>query len=274
MKNFTLLTAFCFLIASASAQLVDGGFEFGDTGTLWAQSSTNFGTPLCTEATCGTCGGPCLPYEGDWYAWFGGFNDVEEGSVSQMVTIPPGTAAELTFQFFIANAGDSLTDDFVHIMIDGNMFFHTTAEEADDFQEYTLVTIDISQFADGADHMIMAYGIQSSAVGVNFLMDDFSMSVDGVEQVGINDVLNREKSVSMYPNPSADMTSLYFSKGVQGTALVTVYAMNGAIVSQEKLSEVYGGKYDLSLEQFEAGIYTVAVEVDGITFNEKLVVTK
>lgn len=273
MKNFTLLTVFSFLIASASAQLIDGSFEQGIEGSSWTQTSTNFGTPLC-DAGCGDCGGPCGAFEGDWYAWFGGAGDVEEGSLTQMVTIPPGTTGELTFQFKIATAGDSLVDDFVHIMIDGNMFFHRTAATAADYEEYTLATIDISQFADGADHMIMAYGIQSTELAVNFLMDDFSLSVDGVEQTDINDVLNREQSVTMYPNPSADVTSLYFSNGVQGNALVTIYNMNGAIVSQEQITNVLGSKYDLDLSQFEAGMYTVNVAVDGQNYNERLVVSK
>ena len=273
MKNFTLLTLFTFLITSASAQLIDGSFEQGLEGSPWTQSSTNFGTPLC-NASCGDCGGPCGAFEGDWYAWFGGANAVEEGTLSQMVSIPPGTSAELTFQFKIAAAGDSLADDFVHIMVDGNMFFHRTAATAADYIDYTLITIDISQFADGADHMIMAYGIQSTELAVNFLMDDFSMSVDGIEQTDINDVLNREVAVTMYPNPSADITSLYFNHGVQGNALVTIYNMNGAIVSQENITAVLGSKFDLNLDQFVAGMYTVNVNVDGQDYNEKLVVSK
>lgn len=274
MKNFTLLTVFSFLVATSMGQLVDGSFETGDTGTTWAQSSTNFGTPLCTVAFCGDCGGGCVAYSGDWYAWFGGALAVEEGLVSQNVTIPPGTTAELSFQFAIPGPGDGLADDFVHILVDGNMMFHKTAADSADYVDYTLVTLDISSYADGNDHIIAAYGIQSTATPTNFIMDDFSLSVDGVDQVGINDVLNRESAVSLYPNPSAGLTSLYFGKGVQGEATVIIYDLEGAIVSQERLSDVYGAKFDMDTTQFEAGIYTVSVEADGVHFTEKLVVVK
>ncbi|MFK8031594.1 MAG: hypothetical protein AB8G18_15265, partial [Gammaproteobacteria bacterium] len=78
----------------ASEIVVDGSFE---DGSAWTQTSTNFGTPLCTLFACGT-GTGTGPADGDVWAWFGGIGASEIGTVSQDVTFEVGTA-ELTFMF-------------------------------------------------------------------------------------------------------------------------------------------------------------------------------
>lgn len=49
----------------------DSGFEAGTPNPYWTEASINFGSPLCTVATCGS-GGGTGPHTGSWWAWFGG----------------------------------------------------------------------------------------------------------------------------------------------------------------------------------------------------------
>ena len=76
--------------------VADPGFEGGTPNAFWTEASTNFGTPICDAVSCGT-GGGTGPHGGTFWVWFGGIDAVEEGSMSQSVTIPAGVSASLTF---------------------------------------------------------------------------------------------------------------------------------------------------------------------------------
>jgi hypothetical protein len=73
----------------------DGSFEEGTPNDFWEEDSTNFETPLC-DSTCDH-EGQNSAHDGDWWAWFGGIDRVEEGSLRTQVALPP-TATTLTFQ--------------------------------------------------------------------------------------------------------------------------------------------------------------------------------
>ena len=69
--------------------IADSTFEAGTPWSNWTvQTSTNFGTPLCNTAVCGTDGGS--PYGGDNWAWFGGANVPETATLGQSVPIMAG----------------------------------------------------------------------------------------------------------------------------------------------------------------------------------------
>jgi hypothetical protein len=72
--------------------LPEGGFEGGTPNPAWAEAPTNFGTPLCDAAGCGTGGGTAGPRSGSCWAWCGGYDgSTESGSVQQSIVIPTGT---------------------------------------------------------------------------------------------------------------------------------------------------------------------------------------
>ena len=76
--------------------ILDGGFETGGIpSTIWnnPQSSTNFGTPLCDNPSCGTGNGTAPPRTGAIWSWFGGAVAPETATLGQNVTIPTGTAS-------------------------------------------------------------------------------------------------------------------------------------------------------------------------------------
>jgi hypothetical protein len=258
MKHFTLLAAFFFAALFTQAQIIDASFEAGPGGGAWAEFSINFGTPLCDLATCGDCGGPCVAHSGDWYAWFGGATAVEAGTLTQDFMIPAGTAAELTFWFNIASAGDTLPDDQFGMSMDGSEIFLATAEEYATYNGYTEVVIDISAYADGANHTLLVAGGQTTAVSVNFIADDFGLSVDGNEVVGVSEIMNQEVLVFAYPNP----------------AQVTIMNLNGQIVSQDSLGDIQNKTFSMDTNSLENGIYLLQVEAEGVSYSQRISVAK
>lgn len=160
--------------SNANEAIADGDFEDGSPSIEWAEASTNFGTPLCTEAGCGL-GTGTGPHSGDWWAWFGGIAAPETGSLTQTgVVIPEGSVMTFWFEAPIcANA-----TDFVRATIDGVTVWEATgAHPQCDTVGYQQITVDISAFDDGAAHTV-AFNSTISGVpdGTNFFIDDVSIA--------------------------------------------------------------------------------------------------
>lgn len=177
MKNTLLrsigLLAAVFAVSSvmASEIVVDGGFE---DGSAWAQSSTNFGTPLCTLALCGN-GTGTGPGNGDAWAWFGGIGAPEVGAVSQDVQFAVGTA-ELTFIF--ENIISDSDTDYIEFRVDGNtVWSYTGGGIYDGILGYSEITVNLDAFADGGIHTIefFAETFALNGGGTNFFVDDVSI---------------------------------------------------------------------------------------------------
>ena len=99
MRSLTLLAALA-LTATASAQnqdlITDGSFEAGSPSTVWVETGTTFGTPICPASECAD---PAPgPRTGDWYAFFGGEGIDNQASISQTVTIPAGATGSRASQ--------------------------------------------------------------------------------------------------------------------------------------------------------------------------------
>jgi len=171
------------LIEAAMAQVVqDGSFEAATPNPFWTEASTNFGTPLCDLAGCGT-GTGTGPLTGDWWAWFGGISAFEAASVSQSVTIPAGGAATLSFwveQFVCSGAAA----DYLEVNIDGAQIWQTTATDpACGVLGYRQITLDVSAYADGGVHTLEfnseIFGVPS---GTNFFVDDVTLEAGPCQQ--------------------------------------------------------------------------------------------
>ncbi|HET8787077.1 MAG TPA: hypothetical protein VFM38_15695, partial [Candidatus Limnocylindrales bacterium] len=157
-----------------SNAVVDGGFEGGAFGGNWAESSTNFGTPLC-DAGCGL-GGGTGPNNGNWWSWFGGIPAFEDGAVSQAVVIPAG-ASTLDFYLEIpVSSGNGV--DFLEVTIDGNQEY-LVLENAGPFVGYTLQQVALGAYADGGVHTIEFHSTITGAGGAftNFFVDDVAINV-------------------------------------------------------------------------------------------------
>jgi hypothetical protein len=159
-----------------SSAIVDGGFEAGAFSGNWAESSTNFGTPLC-DAFCGF-GGGTGPHTGDWWAWFGGIPAFEEGAVSQSLVIPLSAS---TIEFYLeipVASGNGV--DFVELTIDGFQIYEALESDSTGVG-YTLVSVPLGGFADGGIHTVEFHSIQTGPDISNFFVDDIAINSSAIE---------------------------------------------------------------------------------------------
>lgn len=134
---------------------------------FWQSTSTNFGTILC-DSGCGGVG----PRNGTYWAWFGGTSASEVGTLSQSLVIPAATPAKLEFYLLIGNNGGD-TGDYFQARIDGNPVFSANATTAG-YGSYTLVSVDVSAYANGGMHTLQLYSSISGQT-VNFHVDDITL---------------------------------------------------------------------------------------------------
>lgn len=163
--------------------VVDPGFEAGVTNPNWVCTSTNFGTPLCDVASCGTGGGTAGPHGGSVWAWFGGCGSScttypEIGTVSQTVTIPAAGLAELRFWLWNGSASGN-GQDYLAAKIDGNVVFTAIEGNAAYTAGYAQVIVNVSAYADGGAHVLMFEGVQMSTTNTNFCLDDIELESMG-----------------------------------------------------------------------------------------------
>lgn len=154
----------------------DGGFEAGSPNPFWTEFSTNFFTPLCTIADCGT-GGGTGPRSGTWWAWFGGIEAYEEGSLSQDVTMPEGTA---TLSFWLEVPVCDSAADYLEVLIDGTQVFVTDGDDPlCGVIGYSEQTVDVSAYADGGVHTVEFHSetFANNADVSNFFVDDVVLDV-------------------------------------------------------------------------------------------------
>ncbi len=155
----------------------DPSFEAYTPNPFWTEESTNFGTPLCTVADCGDGGGTAGPRTGSVWGWFGGTNsDWENAHLYQTVTFPSSGLGTLQFYFWIgaAEPGSDAGDVFSFTVGDVVMFT-ASALQAGQYPNYTLISLDVSGFADGQAHQIR-FGSLTRDQAVNFNLDDVSLT--------------------------------------------------------------------------------------------------
>ncbi|HEY1013490.1 MAG TPA: peptidase S8, partial [Herpetosiphonaceae bacterium] len=165
--------------APAAEQVQDGGFEAtvsAGTNQFWTQSSTNFSGVLCNVSRCGDGGGAGIgPRSGGWFAWFGGLDTgmaTEVGTLRQSVIIPSGAT---TLRFWLRIAGSSQrSNDVLQVEIDSTEVVAINAQ-ATGYGAYRLVSVPISQFANGASHQLTFRGTVQEGGNTNFLVDDVSL---------------------------------------------------------------------------------------------------
>ena len=155
---------------ACSESIAEGSFEAGTPNPFWTEASTNFGTPLCDDAR-----GTRRAKTGSWWAWFGGIDAGETGSLEQSVILPSGNAQFLKFYLWIEHSSGNGTD-FLKVKVDGNEVFSVREGNTLYTEEYTLVTIDLSAYADGGSHLLSFEStITGSPVHSNFFVDDVSI---------------------------------------------------------------------------------------------------
>ena len=187
----TVLLLFSLLIAPVSRAsaltnyVQDPSLEaaYGSTVT-WQQSSINSDTPVCksTVVDCTVATGG--PRTGTVWGQFGGLDwsdpDVESPETAyiyQNVTFPNSCGASLQFYLWIGDAAGDANDVF-NVLIDGTTVFSANATQQSAYPSYTLVTINVNSYANGAVHEVRFFSPQfkhSHSQTVTFNLDDIAL---------------------------------------------------------------------------------------------------
>ncbi len=275
-KNYFLSISMLSIAFGGMSQITDPGFETGATGTAWTQASTNFGTPLCDQASCGVCGGPCLPNSGSWYAWFGGAGgNIEIGSVEQAAMVPSGSTATLSMMVKIPTGGGAgIPTDGLVVMLDGAPIGAITSADSTTYAEYAMFTIPINAAANGASHTFKIEGGQAVAsTNFNILVDDITLTVDG-NSVGLFEFETGENEVIIFPNPAKEIINLQF-RNVLGDVEVKIVDLAGKVVSNQKVVAAYATAYVLNTADLNNGSYIMTVTQNGnVLRTENIVINK
>lgn len=269
MKHITLLAAMA-VSFGATAQIVDGSFEAGIGAGTWTEASATFGTPLCTAAACGTGGGAAIPRTGDVFAWFGGSGSATEiASVAQDANIPSGTSANLLVYVKIPAVGDGSDGNYMKAMVDGTEVGMLTAGDSLTYADYTLWSVPIDSYADGAVHNIKFEAKENGGSVFNILADDIALEVDGtITGLFENEALS---GVQIYPNPANATITLSFN-AMKGQATISVSDVSGKIVGQQQISEVSRRTVEFNSSDLQDGLYMVSVEQAGNRFTQRVLV--
>lgn len=155
----------------------DGGFEANTaarTNPNWTSTATTFGSALCTTGNCGS-----FSRTGDGYVVFDGAAsgaNAETATVQQVVTIPQGTVATLTYFLRVANvtapASSTLT-----VSVDGSVV-QTISEPAQPDALYAQIGVDLSAFAGGGPRLLsFNYSRPARTNGSDsFMIDDVTLA--------------------------------------------------------------------------------------------------
>ena len=97
------------------------GNSFPLTNPNWESTSSHFVSSLCSSALCGNgSNGQALPRTGTYWAWFGGTEGPENGTLKQKIIIPSGASAFLGYYLKISKVYSPFNDT-LGVIIDGEV---------------------------------------------------------------------------------------------------------------------------------------------------------
>lgn len=271
MKKFLLsLSMFAGLAFYASAQtqmLADTSMEVtGGGGSDWSSTSTNFGTVLC-DANCGTCGGPCAPRSGSWYAWFGGAGAAEVGTLTQTFNVATAGGGSLSFWLMLPNFGAAV--DSLSLTLDGTLIWSKLGTDSAGFEStYKKVTVPVGSVSAGS-HTLSWRGVESGtgAGTFNILVDDISLVVGGSAGISEFDFTN---GVTVYTNNEAHILNLAFNF-MEATDLgIQISDMSGRVLRTTQLEDIKNDHITYNTYGFATGVYNVTISKPGYAFSKKV----
>lgn len=271
----SLLTTASLSFAQTEA-ITDGSFEDGTPNPSWNEASVNFGSPLCDMASCGNCGGPCGPKTGTWYAWFGGAGALEIGSLTQTINIPNG-ATGATLSFWVMTPVVFNHDlDTLQVQIDGDNLFELTNADSSTYQSaYVMETVDVSSYADGANHTLTLWGYEDGAGGAgvtNYLVDDISLTYTDPAAGITHDLLS--EGLRIYPNPASDQLNIDVSLARTRDMRVALYATSGALVSMHTIEAGRTGTLHIPVAEFADGAYVLKLNDGSSVITKPVIVSR
>jgi hypothetical protein len=241
------------IVTAQTEALVDNSLELtGGGGTQWTSTSTNFGTVLCDVAGCGTCGGPCAPHTGSWYAWFGGTSSAEIGTLTQTFNVASGATSTLSFWLMIPNYGGAT--DSIAAFLDGTQVFYKAGTDSVGFDAaYAQVNLNLGMVTTGS-HTLEFRGVSANALTYNVLVDDITLTVGGSASTETNMLDEGIRMVNDFNNHSLNM---YFDFTEAMDLTISIIDMNGKIVEMQDFNQIQNGEYTFSTSELSTGVYSV-----------------
>ncbi|MGQ0603252.1 MAG: hypothetical protein ACT4QE_16330 [Anaerolineales bacterium] len=185
---------------TCNSVLGDGDFE--SLMSPWEEIYPDLHPSLPPPAPIAFCDGgscdvspaqlPAGPYNGEWWAWFGGgitdtapIQSITQ-AVSQTVTLPAGQSASLSFHLWISRA-DVGTDasDVLRVALGNTTFFTATAQDKTQYSTYRPVRLNLSTLAAGLPAVFTVSATTRAAQNtpppiINFNVDSIQMCSPGV----------------------------------------------------------------------------------------------
>lgn len=245
-----------FTFVNAQTQVLDDtDLELsGAGGTQWASTSSNFGSVICSTANCGSCGGPCTPNSGSFYAWFGGAGVSEKGTLSQSFSV--GTAGGATLSFFLKIPNAGATSDSISAELDGANIWFKLGDDTTGFENsYAEVSVSIPSIAAGS-HTLNFRGNETGTAGgtYNVLIDDITLSV--FNNAGVSD-LDFENGITTYVGYEQEQLTLILNFAEATDMVITITDMSGRTVDVKREKNVTNNSITYDTYAWATGVYNI-----------------
>jgi len=146
--------------------LVDGGFELTNIG-YWTFYDSHYETPLC-NSDCGISG-----YEGNYYLWFRGSNDVQQDAYAEQTVNLPAVQTTLSLYYRFLGAGANSSGS-VDAMIDDEVIIHID-QTVPVTQTWQFISGSVpSNLTNGMNHVFKIEAVLKGNA-VSFLVDQISI---------------------------------------------------------------------------------------------------
>ncbi|WP_341906467.1 T9SS type A sorting domain-containing protein [Fluviicola taffensis] len=270
MKHLLLFIFGTILSSGIYAQtqlLADTSLEAsGPNNSPWSSTSTNFGTSFCDAAGCGTCGGPCVPNSGSWYAWFGGTTSAETGTIAQGFNAT--TAGSGTLTYFMKVPLKGAIGDTLSIIMDGTAI--DKINTVDSIGDYQQMTLNIGAVTVGSHNLTIQFQKQASAAVVNVLVDDVKLTIGGT--VGVEEI-DFSNGIQISNNIETGNISVAYNFDEIQHIRLTATDLSGKVLYSDFLENQTANMQTINSTGWSAGIYTISIVSDkGLVKNHKVVV--
>lgn len=304
-KIFTLLLGGVFAVSLANAQTFSDDFESYTVGsylgasssawTTWSgstggsedvkivDSDANSGTQSIYFSSTNQQGGPIdvvLPfasvYSSGYFSFAAKFKVPSTKTAYFNFQANP-TVAEVWALECHFNEDESVvfraaTDTFLTDFYPSGTWFEIKIEIDFELNEWE-VFIDnnsIGTFSN-PENRVASLNLYPANSSASFWVDDVSYNHSGVS---VNEVTAFNDQIALYPNPSSNTAFLSMNMDKESPVQVSIYQINGALVSDKDYGMLSSGPINLPIEivNFNAGVYFVKVMTEDESAVMKMVV--
>lgn len=270
MKHFLLFIFSSILCTGIYAQtqiLADTSLEAsGPNNTPWSSTSTNFNTSFCDDAACGNCGGPCVPNNGSWFAWFGGTTSAETGTIAQGFNAT--TAGNGTLTYFMKVPMKGAIGDTLSILMDGTAI--SKINTVDSIGAYQQMTLNMGTITAGSHNLTIRFQKQASAAIVNVLVDDIRLTIGNT--VGVEEI-DFSNGIQISNNMETGKISVAYNFTKSQNVRLVATDITGKVVFNEAFENMETNQHILNSSDWNSGIYTISLSTDrGLTKTTKVII--